>query len=127
MEKFLRCTTSRQVSDVQEIDDFNMDLGSDNLSRSTSLVSVDSAESVDSASNEKYSHIKTFFNFDETHATCVKCGTKLKVSLSVKCKAPTYLSAAPVQSSLCNFYLLVALIIYIPPAYWGFVCFEVFV
>ena len=92
MDKFLSPTRARQVSDDQQSvtsdNARDMDVGSHDLSLDShelsssvdSHISVDSAASVQIGDSDKMAHLAGFFTFDKTHATCAKCGTKLKVT-----------------------------------------------
>lgn len=94
MDKFLSEVSSpraRQVSGDQQsvasddAGDMDLTLGSPELIRSASLISVDSAASaasVEGGDSDKMAHLAAFFKFDKTHATCAKCGTKLKVKIN---------------------------------------------
>lgn len=90
MDKFLTESRIREISGgrppaSKDAGEMDLTISSPGLSRSASLnsdYSVDSTVSVESDNSDKMAHLAAFFKFDKTHATCTKCGTKLKVKFN---------------------------------------------
>ena len=85
MDRSLDSSKTREVSSdrqtVASDDASEIDLTTDSPVRSRSASRMSGADSVTSGEGgdcDSMAHLSTFFKFDETHATCVKCGTKLK-------------------------------------------------